>query len=170
MTHASIRVLLAAAVAMALLAGCKPTEQNYKASYDKAMAARQAADSLASDVEPMPGAEQAVIGGLQIGVVRERVAITPDGGGINEYIKRYCVVAARFRQRFNALSMRERLVENGYPGAFVVNTALPEYLVVAGSTSDASEAAALAERLRADRDCTPQKGCPLLLIPSQIKK
>lgn len=158
---------IAAALACCLWA-CKPTEQNYRAAYEAAMAGRMAADSIDGDaVKPLGGAEQAVIGGDTLDVVREFVAVTPDGGGINEYVKRYCVVAAKFKQKFNALSMRERLAENGYPGAFVVHTGAPDYYVVAGSTASAQEAAALARRLRGDESCPPQKGCPIVLIPSQ---
>lgn len=160
---------LAAAVLACCLWACKPTEQNYRAAYETAMAGRLSADSIDGGVRPMPGsgAERAVIGGAEVGVVREFVAVTPDGGGISEYVKRYCVVAARFKQKFNALSMRERLAENGYPGAFVVQTGAPEYFVVAGSTADAQEAARLVRRLEAEKDCPPQRGCPLVLVPSQ---
>lgn len=160
---------MAVAMLACCLWACKPTEKNYRAAYETAMAARLAADSIDGGVQPMPGsgAERAVVGGVEVGVVREFVAVTADGGGIKEYIKRYCVVAARFKQKFNALSMRERLAESGYPGAFVVQTGAPEYFVVAGSTSDAREAAELVRRLEADTACPPQRGCPLVLVPSQ---
>lgn len=166
--------LMAAMALACCLWACKPTEQSYRAAYEAAMAGRRAAaDSIGDDgMQPMAGADaasQAEIGGVRVGVVRQYVAVTPDGGGINEYVKRYCVVAARFKQKFNALSMRERLVENGYPGAFVVHTGAPEYFVVAGSTSSAEQAAELVRRLEGDTACPPQRGCPQVLMPLQLK-
>ena len=49
-------------------------------------------------------------------------------GALPEQLRRFNVVAAQFKQRFNALSMRGRLADGACPGAFVVETAEPYLL------------------------------------------
>lgn len=158
---------------LALLTACKPTEQNYREAYEKTMAGRTASEAedstIYTNIRREMRERQMVLEGDTVPVKSQYVAITEDGGGINEYIRRYCVVAGQFKQRFNAMSMRERMTENGYPAAFVVQTREPYYFVVAASYNEIAPAMALVDSLRADQNLQIKSPLPFILQPSQIK-
>ena len=92
-----------------------------------------------------------------------RVKVTEGGGALPEQLRRFNVVAAQFKQRFNALSMRGRLADGACPGAFVVETAEPYYYVVAASYADAADAAEYMERLRAEAPVVMSEPCHFIL-------
>lgn len=133
---------------LALLGACKTSEQNYRAAYEKAIAGRDSAEALENTIY---GRERrqvgfdyvALPGGDTVAVKRQLVRIAEGGGGIRENLRRYCVVVGQFKQRFNAISLRERLAieEATVPGAFVVETAEPYYYVVGSSFTTIEEAA-----------------------------
>ena len=79
---------------------------------------------------------------------------------------RYGVVVGKFKQIFNARSMRERLAANGYPEAIVVYNGSQEYFVVACSTSVPAEAATLLDKVRADTSLTLRDPYPYILRPA----
>lgn len=169
MSKFAISILGAAAL---LLAGCKPTEANYRQAYEAAVAARNSSeegDSLYQGVRRNMDFGEMAVGSDTAAVISQFVKITPDGGGINEYIKRYCVVAGAFKQQFTAKALRQRLAEGGYPGAFVVQNREPYYYVVAGSFADAAEAMELLKQLRADKAWQLRAPLPYILRPSQIR-
>lgn len=172
MRRAFLKCALAlGAAGLISLAACKPTESNYRAAYEKAVAGR--GDNPDSTIytkirrEFTPG--KMTYAGRSIPTGSQFVAVTQDGGGVNESIKRYCVVAGQFKQIFNAKSMRERLTDNGYPGAFVVQTREPYYFVVAGSSHDVEPAIELFDKLQADTALRLREPAPFILLPSQIK-
>lgn len=66
---------------------------------------------------------------------------------------------------FNAKSMRQRLCDKGYTGAFVVQTAEPYYYVVAQDYDDQSQAAAALKRMRANPPFRLRDPLPFLLRP-----
>lgn len=161
-------------LAAIMLTGCKPTEQNYRSAYEKTIAGRadkEADDStIYTNIRREMKERFMVVDGDSIPVKSQYVSITENGGGINENIKRYCVVAGQFKQRFNALSMRERMADmEDYPGAFVVQTREPYYFVVAASYNEIAPAMKLIEKLRADKELKIKEPLPFILQPSQIR-
>ncbi len=155
------------------LVGCKPTEQNYREAYEKTMAGRAASEAedstIYTNIRREMRERQMVVGSDTVPVKSQHVSITEGGGGINEYIRRYCVVAGQFKQRFNALSMRERMADGEYPAAFVVQTREPYYFVVAASYDSIAPALEMVERLRSDQDLKIKEPLPFVLQPSQIR-
>lgn len=133
--------LLACAV---LVTGCKPSQQHYKAAYERAMQGGDAREQLDSTIygklRKAASSEYVISGKDTADVVTRHVRITADGGGIAESLKPYSVVAGQFKQKFNAMSLRERLVDGGYPGAFVVETSEPYYYILSGSYRTMEEA------------------------------
>ena len=130
------------------LVGCKTSEANYRQAYERAIAARDSTSDLDSTIygqvrREMKIRQMTLADGSSVPVYSQHVRITEGGGGINESLRRYNVVVGRFKQAFNAKSLRNRLVDDcGIPSAFVVETAEPYYYVVASSHSTLAEAAA----------------------------
>lgn len=129
---------------MAVMTGCKTTEANYRAAYDKAMAGRDSTAALEQTIygkqRPMGGRTAVTESGDTALVKTLPVAVTEGGGGIREWLGPYSVVVGQFKQVFNAKSMRERLADAGYPRAFVVQTAEPYYYVILSSHDSEAEA------------------------------
>lgn len=163
----TVAAIALACVLPLLSSGCKTTEENYRAAYEKTIEARKEQTALDSTVY---GAErrrmQSNVISTSDGPVEVRamlVKVTEGGGGIPENLKRFNVVAGQFKQQFNALSLRDRLVDKGYPGAFVVQTAEPYYYIVAGSYIDAAEAAKAMEALKKAQPVAMKEPCPFIL-------
>ena len=172
MRRAFVKCALAlGAAGLMCLAACKPTEANYRAAYEKAVAGRsdEADSTIYTKIrrEFVPGT--LTYDGRTFPTGSQFVSATEGGGGVSESIKRYCVVAGQFKQIFNAKSMRERMTDNGYPGAFVVQTREPYYFVVAGSSHDIEPAVELFDLLQADTTLRLRDPAPFILLPSQIK-
>lgn len=146
-------LLLAAAVVLASLGGCRTTEANYREAYEKAIAGRDS--SLAVDSTIYGGVRRqmrmstATLGnGSTVEVWRQHVRIAPETGALSENLHRYNVVVGRFKQIFNARSMRNRLVDNGtLPQCMVVETSEPYYYVVAASFRELDSAATFLKAL-----------------------
>lgn len=148
------KILIVAAVSAIIVAGCKTSEANYRAAYEKAVAGR---DSVTPIENTIYGSHRrAVVSSLGVAgrdtveIISARVAVTKDAGGINENLRAYSVVVGQFKQLVNARSMRNRLVDAGYPATFVVNTAEPYYYVLVASYGSRNEAVEAAVALRAD--------------------
>lgn len=141
----------AALVALIFAPSCKPSETAYRDAYESAKAARQEADTEGyTPFAPNHRMVTAIENGDTIQAVYMPVAVIENGGGIRESLKPYSVVVGQFKQVFNARQMRERISQRGYPGAFVVRTGEPRYLVVAVSLPSASEAAAAMRDIKND--------------------
>ena len=156
------------------IVGCKPSEKNYRAAYEKTMAR----DSLRTDFDQtiygryrrqVRDIELTNANGDTVEARTMRVVVTQNGGGVKESLKKYCVVVAEFKQLLNANSMRTRFNDGGYPGAFVVHTAEPFYYVLAGSFDNLSDAESLVATLRQKSPVALKAPAPYILIPSQIK-
>lgn len=161
-------ILTFAALALILpgLQSCKTTEANYRQAYEKAIARDDDDMPLDSTVYGTQRNAATRVIETPDGPVEVRaklVRITEGGGGIPEKLHRFNVVAGQFKQRFNAISMRDRLADAGYPGAFVVETAEPYYYIVVASCSDAAEAAREAEQFKNAGVITMREPCPFIL-------
>lgn len=159
---------------MLSVAGCKTSEKNYREAYERAIEGKGNLDPADSTVYTRYRREmkenQAVVNGDTITVYTQHVAVTENGGGIKESLKRYNVVVGKFKQVFNARSMRERLAGNGYSGSFVVHTREPYYFVIAGSFSDPEEAISLLKKIDCDGIAGIKVQRPFLLEPAQMRR
>lgn len=168
-----VGMTLASLAAMASFTGCKTTEANYKAAYDKAVANRDkdAVDSTIYGRFRQEMKQTVVISGNDtVPISVQHVSVTEGGGGIREYIRPYNIVVGQFKQVFNAKSLRERLVGDGYPRAFVVNTREPYYFVIIGGYDKISEARAALDSLRSSPPVAMRAPLPFILQDPRVKK
>jgi len=160
---AGILVILASVA----LSSCKTTEANYRAAYEKTMAARDSVDALDDTIygkERRRGGTKTVetsAGNIEVNI--RLVKVTDQGGGTSENLRRYNVVAGQFKQKFNAMSLRNRLADGGYPGAFVVETSEPYYYIIVGSYPTAEEAVKALEALKSSGEKSIRPPCPFIL-------
>mgnify|MGYP001027885617 CR=1 FL=1 len=162
--------IISAIIAVALLGACKTNEANYRAAYEQAKDKNtDTGDSLSTQgLRDFNRPKAMVIGGDTLMVRTERVVVSKDAGVAEAALKKYCVVVAQFRQIFNARSMCQRLIDGGYPGAFVVNNREGQYYVVASATDSSSEAAAMIRDITADKSVVLREPYPYVLRPGQL--
>ncbi|MDE6276871.1 MAG: SPOR domain-containing protein [Muribaculaceae bacterium] len=166
-----MRRILIPLVVLAALSACKTSEQNYRAAYEKAIAGRDSSEAIENTIygreRRQVGFDYIVLpgGSDTVAVKRQLVRIAEGGGGIRENLRRYCVVVGQFKQRFNAMSLRDRLaIEDGtMPAAFVVETAEPYYYVIGGSYSSITQAADTLHRFQAERPIPFKAPLPFIL-------
>lgn len=154
---------------LAAMVSCKTSEANYRAAYQKAVAARETADAdeAYGPARQQPAAQAVIAGSDTIPVVIERVSVVKNDGDAAPQALAYNVVAGRFKQRFNAFSLRDRLVAAGYKGAFVVKNAEPYYFIVAETFATAKEAQAALDCLKADAPVVMNPPLPYILYDSR---
>lgn len=148
-----------------MFVSCRTSEANYRQAYERAMEKRNSGiDSTQielieqQNIVLLKNAE-----GVKLPLQSRYVTVVKDGGGINESLKRYSVVVAEFKQLFNAKSMRERLADGAYPGAFVVKTASGDYLVLADSSDCAESVKASLDKVLVDKSLNLKKPLPWVL-------
>lgn len=161
-------VIPAALVIVLGFQGCRTTEANYRQAYEKAKAGQEEGIELDSTIYGRVRRDLRTVtvkgsDGKEVEVKNQLVRVTPEGGGIRENLKEYNVIVAQFKQLFNANSMRTRLVDEGYPEAFVVQTAEPYYYVVAASRADVSEALKALEAFKGANKIAMKEPCPFIL-------
>ena len=123
---------------------CHSNETNYKESYDKAVAASRTGEKgelYTQDIENRKKANR-VVDGDSIRMLNHYFNIVDDKA---EIIKKYNVVVAEFKQKFNAQSYRDRLRKEGHASYVVYIAAKKLYCVVAEGYDDLSPAAAFAK-------------------------
>ncbi|MDE7160253.1 MAG: SPOR domain-containing protein [Muribaculaceae bacterium] len=140
------RLLILSTVIMAcILTGCKPTENNYKAAYDAALAKRQSVDADAAllsgghDVVRPDAPKTRKAGDRQVAYRRER--IKPDEGtDIDLSRLPYAVAVAQWRMPTNARSQASALRSEGLE-AFAATDSRDRWWTVAGAYPTFEEAA-----------------------------
>lgn len=171
----AIRLAFGSGVCLLLLtASCKPTEQNYKQAYEKTVAGREESKRDSTIYGDMRRNMQHEIGSVEAGehrasVVSAFVKVTDGVGADRAVLRKYCVAAGQFKQVFNARSMCERLVANGYPDAFVMQTGEPYYYVVAASYDELQPATDMLQRLSRDESLKLKDPMPMLVQPAQLR-
>ncbi len=148
-----IRKLLIPVVCSVVLSlgmtACKTTEENYQRAYDVAKAKKtegltaEEAAGFKREAE-MP---KTVYKGDSIPLKSVYVRYV-EGGGELKHAKVYNVVVASFRQRFNAMSVFNRLKAGGYPDAIVLADRDERYYIGAVTTSSLDTAVIVLETLR----------------------
>lgn len=153
-------------IAVTLFASCKTTEANYRAAYEKTMSGRQSDE----DNETIYGgrsrklAQNSVVhDGDTVAVSLMPVSLVTEDGMPDVSPKTYMVVAGQFKQRFNAMSLRNRLADAGYGNAFVVVTSEPYYYIVADSFDNIGEAAAAVQDLKQKSPVAMKEPLPFIL-------
>lgn len=161
-----LKITLVALVVVALAASCKTSEKNYRQAYEVAKVARLTEDSMMTLVEKERAPINMAVGEDTIKYRKEFVAITKDAGGTSDMLKRYNIVAGRFRQVFNAKSMQSRMSGLGYT-SYVIETREPAYFVVVYSTDSKEEVAKKFQEVVADKRVVFKAPFPWVLEPAR---
>lgn len=154
---------------LGILSSCKTTEANYRAAYDVAKA-RQAQQQSEDDYDEetmrllertrQRGESIHIVGTDTIKVSTVFVKMTD---GVTDKVPRYSVVLNRFSQVFNAKAMCKRLRENGFPQAYIFESATPEYYVASGGSNDMSEIAEMLKSARKTGYLGTKEGYPKVI-------
>ena len=124
------KILLVCGVAAMVLAGCKPTEKNYRAAYDAAVGKRQAeqaalaADGLISEDAPRP-----------MYMDGDTIYFSNDIVKADHEMKAVNVAVAMFKMSTNARSGAKALQEAGFD-AFPAQAVGDKWYVIAGTFED----------------------------------
>ncbi|MDE5608603.1 MAG: hypothetical protein K2I64_06695 [Muribaculaceae bacterium] len=151
------------------LGGCRTTEANYRAAYEKAKAHRDSWNGIDGTVydeirrQSRPSTVMAA--GVEIPAVTVRVKAV-DGQSDEPLAGRY-VVAAQFKQLFNARSLCRRLRDAGYDDACLLVTAEPLYYVAVGAPASDQELADIFLRLKSESPVALSDPYPMLLLPAK---
>lgn len=163
------RILLpTAAIALAAMAmtGCKTNEQNYRSAYEVAKQAQYTGvDSTVYAKIRQEAIPTAIMAdGDSIHIKTEFVTTTkPSADSAAPELKRYGVVVGQFKQVFNARAMQSRIVANGYPQAYIVQTREPLYYVIAAGSDSIDTAVADMKRVAADTSMRLRQPLPWIL-------
>lgn len=140
-----INYLIISLAAATLLGACKTSEANYREAYEKAIAGREADSAVDSTIYGKVRQQKTVRtvdmpdGGTA--EIRSQHVRATDGTGITtDKMLQYNVVTGGFKQLFNAKSLRQRLINAGYPSTFIAETAEPYYYVIIGTYPDIDQA------------------------------
>lgn len=125
-----IAYILLVAVIGLMMTSCHSNEQNYKAAYEKAMekyrdgvGAEEYERILAEQVRPT-----VVVNGDSVILRTMHVNVTDDSVSV---LKPYSVIVAQFKQKFNAITMRDRLhKEEGFKSYVLFGGPEKKYFVV----------------------------------------
>lgn len=165
-----IAVAIFLTVTVFTFTGCKTTEKNYRQAYERTVNSgnpNNVTDFNQTIYGRQRSAARDVAGvtssGDTINTRVTAVAVTPDGGGINEWLKRYNVCVGEFKQLFNAKSLRTRFVDAGYPRSFIVQNSEPYYYILAGSYDTLDQAVEALKALESANPITLQIGFPYIL-------
>ncbi len=133
------KFLFIAVCCVLILSACKPTERNYRAAYDAALAKREKAEAEAmlpaTGLRSVDGPQMKIVGGDTIFVSNERFKI-PAG---EERPMQYNVGVAMYKMSTNAKSMAEDLKARGYNTRALQATG-DRWFTIAGSFPTLEEA------------------------------
>lgn len=133
-----------------VLAGCKPTESNYREAYDAAMQKKKA--SAREDVLPAGVKLQKVgapaerkVDGENVKVINMRIKVA-DVKDTSVAPGRYNVAVAKYKLPTNAKAQTIDLRRDGVAGAFVARGADGAFYVIASVFPDINQAADFAKK------------------------
>lgn len=159
---------------LALLTGCKTTEANYRQAYEAAVAHRDESTGLDSTIysriRNSATTSSLVVDGDSLPMRTEYIGVTKEGGIERSDLKRYNVVVGQFKQIFNARQMRERLLNSGYEGAFIVHTREPLYYVVTATSDNPADILAAWRKVTGDRSIVLREPLPFVLRPAHLAR
>lgn len=137
----------------AIVAGCKTTEENYRAAYERAVDAkddRDSAGNIYGSQSDKPMQQYVAFGNDTLAITVEPLSKVKESDTDTAAMRLYNVAVGRFRQQFNAFSMRGRVAEAGYGGAIVAADADSHYYVIAVSVSTPAEASRALEKIKSE--------------------
>ncbi len=140
------RSVLMVAAMVIILAGCKTTEENYRQSYEAAVAKRNATEAAADSVDNTIHNKIMEASKPYSKTEGGKTALYLQGNMWQAYnaeknkMKRYNVVVGAMRQLFNAKAFCSRLEANGAK-AYVIQNGAKDYYVVAEGFDTFAEAA-----------------------------
>lgn len=176
-------------LALAMFAGCKPSEKHYREVYETTVNARHAGedeylDSVARAAMQTGG--RPVIAHIGDSVLQYRVEwIRPADGESGRPVKHntspavstpgrntpspkpYCIIVGQFKQRFNAREMCRRLQGYGYTDAMVFQSSEPRYFVAADTLSTPAEALHTLDSVKSDQRLQLKPPFPTVIQPAQ---
>lgn len=155
--------------------GCKTTEANYRNAYELAKAKT---DSYGGDIDSTIYTKirrsgrsgSLTMGNDTLQTTTIAIGFPEDCGASRETVHKYNVVVAEFKQIFNARQMRNRLMEEGYDGALVINNREPLYYVVSESCDMLPDAAEAFHRIEKEKTVRLKDGFPYILIPAHLAR
>ena len=154
-------------VAILFATSCKTNENNYRAAYE--VAKERSKDGVDDETyariqsEAMP--QKTVINGDSMRVINVAVAVVRSDDNATKTMNKYNVVAAKFRQLFNAKAMTGRLVEKGY-NPIILKDAEQWFYVVVASVETSEEASVILNKIAEDKSIVLREPYPCVLIPS----
>lgn len=155
-----MKKIIALSLLALVLAGCKPTEDNYKRAYDAAKAKREQANAEAmiptTGLISDDGPTLKVIDGDSLFVSRERLSVEPKGS--NE-LKTYNVAVGVYKMNTNAKAQAVALSEEGY-NAFAARATGERWYAVIGSFDSLAEAQKLISEFKKKHPAYPYIGLP----------
>lgn len=164
---------LAFILIFASVTACKTTEANYRAAYEVTKQKQLTGDStIDRQLMDRDRPREMVFGTDTLPVRTEYIGYTKDGGADSDRtkVKRYCVAVGKFKQPFNAHSMRRRLIEHGYTGALVLHNSSKDYYVVSSTTSDPHTALLMLDSIRHSEWLVIRPPFPYILRPGHLAK
>lgn len=173
------KLLLLIPALLLVLASCKTTEANYKAAYDVAKAAqsRTAAsdpdDGLDENTRRLLARDKAsatathIVGSDSLKVTTLFVKMVQ---GPSDFVPQYSVVLNAFSQVFNAKAMCRRLQENGFPDAYIFQTATPDYYVAAGGSDELADIPAILKKVSQAGQLGTRAGFPSVIRAGGYRK
>ncbi|MDE6439010.1 MAG: hypothetical protein K2L62_05080 [Muribaculaceae bacterium] len=140
-------IALGAALACAL-GSCKTSEENYRSAYEIAKA--KSTEGLTQEEISGFAREEAVPRTVYKGdsIPLRTEYLTREDGGNDGRPMRYNVIAASFRQIFNARSLFTRIHDAGYPSAIILRDRNSHYYVSLMTTASLDSAVSLLRSLQ----------------------
>lgn len=155
-----IYLFVSAALVALTFVGCKPTEKNYKAAYDAALARRQqAAEEQMRPVTGLlsdDGPQLRVIDGDSVYVVKERLR-TPDG---KRPEGKWAVAVGVYKMDTNAKAAADAIRHKGFREAAVANATGGKHYTIAGTAESIDSARVVSKVFRMALPDYPFIGLP----------
>lgn len=152
------------------VSGCKTTESNYRQAYEAAVSQRQEGSGVDSTIyariRNRATNSSLVVGADSLPLRTESIGATKDGGMTIDSLGRYNVVVGKFKQIFNARQMKQRLIDSGYAGAFILHTREPLYYVCTATSDDPQSIFEAWKRVKADKSVVLRDPLPFILRPA----
>lgn len=161
-------ICLIVALSFVMIA-CHTTEENYRAAYELARGGdNEDDDEVMNQIMKNVNAPAMIdVCGETMPLRGEFVSIISEPGDEKVEIRQYNVIVGKFRQKFNARSMRQRMIDLGYT-SFVMCDREPYYFVAVESTNLLEEALQLYKKVASDKRITFQSPFPWVLEPTQL--
>jgi len=151
---------ISAAMAALMFIACKPTENNYQAAYDAAVAKRQevAKEQMRPTTGLMSddGPQLRIVNGDSIYVLREMVRML-DGERVSA---RWLVAVGVYKMDTNAKASVMALHSEGFPDAFVAKASGGRHYAVAAVTTSLDSARVVSKKFRSTFPEYPYVGLP----------